>query len=189
MDKAASTTIGPIGRRIDSALAAIVSRKWEDALIHLFPAMDKTAKRRRPKASVSERIRAFIDEQQVIITAIAFGNILGRDCSFNGLTFSQAIYKFGRTSIAHEGQLDERLRITAGGGVRIGQVWELPSSTVMAMCIAVIIAPENARERSASRGTLTVMGENFEVQELWGAQRKIEDTIRRQYRRDVFAGV
>lgn len=189
MPQTSTTSLGSIGRRIDSTLAAIVTGKHEEALIHLFPAMDKTAKRRRPNVGVAERIRRFIDDQQIIITSIAFGNILTKDCLLDGLSFSQAIYKFGRTSIAHEGELDENLLITSGNQVRIGKTWELPASTIFSMCVAVMIAPENSSEKSLSEGTVNVLGQEFSIQELWGAQSKIENMIRQQYRRDVHVGI
>ena len=188
VDMPSTKAIGSIGRRIDSTIAAIVARQPEEALIHLFPAMDKTAKRRRPKAGVGDRIRGFIDDQEIIITAIAFGNIMSGTV-VDGMKFSEAIYKFGRTSIAHEGELDERLKIIPGCEVRIGRTWELPESTIFAMCIATMIAPENAGETSSSKGSVKVLGHETAIQDLWGAQIVVEDTIRTLYRRDVFAGV
>lgn len=181
--------IGSIGRRIDSTIEAMIRNDYEDALIHLFPALDKTAKRRRQRSGVGERIKAFIADQQIIIAAIAFNNIFTRSCMFDGLTFADAIYKFGRTSIAHEGELDERLRIVPGNGLRIGKVWELPAATVSALAIAVIIAPENAHERSANTAHIKILLEEFPVQSLWGAEDTVKELIKKVYRRDVFADV
>jgi hypothetical protein len=189
MTETADSAIGSIGRRVDSTIAAMQAQSYEDALIHLFPAVDKTAKRRRPESGVGERICSFISEQQVLITAIAFRNVFAPGCMFDGLTFADAIYKLARTSIIHEGELDARLRITSGNSLRIGKVWELPSSTVSAMTVAVIVSPENAGERSSSATRVSILGEEFEVQSLWGAQSKIEDVVRRVFRRDVFADV
>jgi len=182
-------TIGSIGRRIDSTIEAIIRNDYEHALIHLFPALDKTAKRRRPRSGVGDRIKAFISDQQIIITAIAFQNIFTQGCMFDGLTFADAIYKFGRTSIAHEGELDERLKIIPGSSLRIGKVWELPASTVSAMAVAVIIAPENARERCMSTSRIKILQKEFPVQSLWGAEDKVKALIKEVFRRDVFADV
>jgi hypothetical protein len=189
MTTSKANNIGSIGRRVDSTIDAIIRNDYENALIHLFPALDKTAKRRRPKSGVGERIKAFIADQQIIITAIAFQNIFTQDCMFDGLTFSDAIYKFGRTSIAHEGELDERLRIIPGNNLRIGKVWELPASTVSAMAIAVIIAPENAHESSASAARIKILQEEFSVQTLWGSEETVKDLIKKVFQRDVFADV
>lgn len=77
-------------------------------MIHFFPALDKTAKKRRPKDAVGSRIGNFIADQEAIITAVAAGNIF-RNITVDGISFPDAIYKFGRTSFAHEGELDKRL--------------------------------------------------------------------------------
>src|SRR3990172_10754339 len=93
-----------ISRRIQSCINYADAGNYESAMVNFFPALDKTAKRRRPKDGVGDRIRRFISDQEAIITAIATGNVF-RNISINGVSFPEAIYKFGRTPIAHEGEL------------------------------------------------------------------------------------
>jgi len=170
------TQSSSISRRIASCLEAAGRKDYESALIHFFPALDKTAKRRRPKEGVGERIRKFIGDQEAIITAIATGNII-TNIHVNGVTFPEAIYKFGRTSIAHEGELDKRLEITDSDTLSIGEVWSLPASYIHAMCIAVMVVPENASEHLEHDGTVNLFGQEWKVNELWGAEAKLKAAI------------
>jgi len=165
-----------IGRRIISAFSAFQQRDYEGACIHLFPAIDKTAKRRRPKEGVGERIRQFIADQEAIISVVATGNYMVRNY-VDGIGFPDAIYKFGRTSIAHEGELDRRLEFTDTGTIMIGEVWSLPSSYIPAMCVAVMAANENERETISATGSIEILGEKWEVNDLWGAEDKLNSAI------------
>src|SRR3954468_14242070 len=104
--------VGALGRRIAACIEASRRKDYEAALVHFFPALDKTAKRRRPKAGVGERIRNFVADQEDIISLVATSNVL-KGISVDGVSFPEAIYKFGRTAISHEGELDPRLQITS----------------------------------------------------------------------------
>lgn len=145
-------------------------------MIHFFPALDKTAKKRRPKDGVGDRIRKFISDQEAIITAIATNNIF-RNININGVSFPQAIYKFGRTSIAHEGELDKRLTFHDSGGMTIGSVWNLPSTYKTGLVVGVMIAPENEQESIDAPLALTIFGNQFKVNELWGAEETVKQVI------------
>lgn len=172
-----------ISRRINSSITALSAKNYEDALIHFFPALDKTAKRRFPKErGVGKRIRNFISEQEGIITSLATGNVI-RNINVNGTTFSDAIYKFGRNSIAHEGELDERLKITDGNQIRIGHVWELPASYITGLIVSVLVAPENNGEYlEQDHLALTIFGNEFRLNDLWGKQSEVEKVIAEAFR-------
>jgi len=165
-----------ISRRIAACFEAFAKKDYESALVHFFPALDKTAKRRRPKDGVGQRIRKFIVDQEVIISSIATGNII-KNIRINGLSFPEAIYKFGCTSIAHEGELDKRLQITDSNTLSIGAVWSLPSSYISAMCIAVMVAPENTCERLIGDGTIRLFDQEWHLNELWGAESRLKTAI------------
>ena len=155
--------------------------------MHFFPALDKTAKRRRPRSGVGDRIRSFISDEEAIISAIATGNILKNIC-VDGISFPDAIYKFGRTAIAHDGELDKRLQITDSNTLAIGKVWCLPASYVHAMCIAVMAAPENARERLPMDGRIVLFNQEWQLNELWGARHRLRAAIAKAFgRADLFA--
>jgi len=165
-----------ISRRISSCINYARAGDYEAAMVNYFPALDKTAKRRRPKDGVGARIRRFISDQEAIITAIATGNIL-QNISVNGVTFPEAIYKFGRTPIAHEGELDPRLTFNDTGSLQIGNTWNLPSSYITGLCVAVISAPENMQEFIEAPLRLSIFGREFQINELWGAEPLVKKII------------
>ena len=176
-----------VSRRIAACLDAAGRKDYEAALVHFFPALDKTAKRRRPKDGVGDRIRKFLSDQEALISAIATGNVI-KNISVDGISFPDAIYKFGRTSIAHEGELDKRLQITDSNLLSIGQVWSLPASYIHALCIAVMVAPENSGERLLGSGAVTLFGQEWQLNELWGCESKLKAAIAAAFGRpDLFA--
>jgi hypothetical protein len=165
-----------VSRRIHSCLNHTRVGEYEAAMIDFFPALDKTAKRRRPNAGVGERIRTFLADQEAIISVLATNNFI-KNISMNGVTFPEAIYKFGRTSIAHEGELDPRLTFNDEGSLRMGHTWNLPSSYIPALCVAVMVAPENASEHISEPFAISFLGVTFEVNSLWGQEAMIQKMI------------
>lgn len=83
-----------ISRRIEQCIERLQYRDYEGALVNLFPAIDKTAKKRRHKDGVGKRIKAFLKDEEVLITAIGTGNVF-RNFSYDGVSFHDALYKFG----------------------------------------------------------------------------------------------
>jgi hypothetical protein len=173
-----------IGRRIVSTISAYQAKDYEGACTHLFPAIDKTAKRRHPKCGVGERIRSFIADQEEIISVVSTGSYIVRN-SIDGVEFPDAIYKFGRTSIVHEGELDRRLEFTDSGTLIIGEVWSLPASYILGMCVAVMAATENAKEQIPVTGSLKILGEDWEVGALWGAEEKLNQAIAAKFKKHI----
>lgn len=165
-----------ISRRIESCINYTNVRNYESALINFFPALDKTAKKRRHREGVGSRIKKFLADQEEIITAVSTGNIF-KNNKINGINFPEAIYKFGRTSISHEGELDDRLNFNDNGILTIGDAWNLPSSYITGLCIGVIVAPENSNEFIESPLGITLYGEKFEINELWGAEETVKQLI------------
>ena len=170
-----------VSRRLSDCLKANARKDYEGALVHFFPALDKVAKRRRPKEGVGARIRAFLSDEEALISAIATGNVL-QNIQVNGVSFPDAIYKFGRTSIAHEGELDRRLAITNDGSLSIGEVWALPSSYITALCIAVMAAPECADEGIEGDATIELFGSTWHLNALWGEHVRLKASIALAFR-------
>lgn len=157
-----------VSRRIEQAVLRLQARDPEGALVNLFPAIDKTAKKRRPRDGVGRRIKAFLKDEEVLITAIGMGGVF-RNCSFDGMSFEDALYKFGRTSIAHEGELDPMLSFSERGAIKIGvEGWILPIQYISGMSLAVVVAKENAGEAVDDSLGVNVFGRLFRVNELWG---------------------
>jgi hypothetical protein len=170
-----------VSRRIQQCVEHLQTRDYEGALVNLFPAIDKTAKKRRPKDGVGSRIRAFLEDEETLISVVATGNVLTR-ISVNGVSITDALYKFGRTPIAHEGELDARLQFNDAGSVEIGpERWNLPSGYIVGMAVAIVVAPENKAERVNDALGITLFGNQFRINELWG-QRQIHDFICEKFR-------
>jgi hypothetical protein len=157
-----------ISRRLQQCIERLQINDYEGALVNLFPAIDKTAKKRRPRAGVGYRIRNFLKDEEVLISAVGLRNVF-KALSIDGVSFENALYKFGRTPISHEGELDPRLKFNDNGSLQIGQnSWNLPSSYIVGMALAVITAPENEGERTAEGLGITIFGKRFGLNEIWG---------------------
>ncbi len=157
-----------VSRRIQQCIVHLQANDCEGALVNLFPAIDKTAKKRRPNGSVGARIKSFLQDEEVLITTVGTGNAF-RGCSFEGMSFHDALYKFGRTPIAHEGELDPKLKFNSTGGLQIGHDnWNLPIGFIVGMSLAVIIAPENIGERTSDGLGITIFGKQFALNDIWG---------------------
>jgi hypothetical protein len=176
-----------VSRRLAACFDAYERKDYESALVHFFPALDKVAKRRRPKENVGGRIRCFLKDEEVLISAIATGNVF-KGSVFDGVTFEAAIYKFGRTAIVHEGELDRRLRFVDCGAWSIGEVWSLPSKYILGLCVALMVAPECKGENIATDAKVTLFGREWHFNQLWGAEHDVKAHIARAFRRpDLFA--
>jgi hypothetical protein len=158
------------------------ARDWEGALVNLFPALDKTAKRRRPKVAVGERVRGFLEDEEALISAVATGNVF-KGVYVDGLSITDALYKFGRNSIAHEGELDPKLRFTEDGSLVIGKDgWALPVGYIAGMTLAVVVAPENAHESIDASLSFNLFGHEHELSRLWGQRHMVCAVITEKFR-------
>ena len=173
-----------VSRRLLQSIKHLQENDLEGALVNLFPALDQTAKRRRSKDGVGKRIKAFLEEEEKLISIIATGNCYsGIKC--DGISVTDALYKFGRTSIAHEGELDPRLEFNLNGSILIGnEKWNLPSGYIVGMCISVITAKENSNEFIDTPLSIKVFEKNFKVAELWGNPDEIKKHICAQFKNE-----
>jgi hypothetical protein len=175
------TTPSGVSRRIQQCIEHIQKQDWEGALVNLFPALDKTAKKRRPRAGVGERVRSFLEEEEVLISAVATGNVF--KIKNDGVSITDALYKFGRTSIAHEGELDPKLEFNERGSLVIGQdKWNLPTGYIIGMSLAVVVAPENSKESVDAKLGFSLFGEQLPLNSLWGQRQKVRTTIAAKFR-------
>ena len=164
----AMRTPSGVSRRVQQCIEHLQKNDPEGALVNLFPAIDKTGKKRRPNDGVGSRVRGFLKDEEVLMSAVGMGNVF-KGCEFDGLSFEKALYKFGRTPIAHEGELDPLLKFNSSGGIQIGlDGWNLPVSYISGMTLAVIVAPENTGEMTSDGLKITVLGKSFSLNEIWG---------------------
>lgn len=175
--------VSSVSRRIEKSLSYFAAGDAENCLINLFPSIDKVSKRRRPKARVGERIRGFLTDEERLITGIATNNILVVEV--NGMTFPQAMYKYGRTSIVHEGELDDRLKFSSDGSIHIGDTWILNRGYIFGMIVAVIVAPESLGEYLHLDGKITIFhNHQYAVNDIWGQREKIRNVMRELWRNE-----
>lgn len=157
-----------ISRRMEAAVDAYMKADYETTLIHLFPAIDKTSKLRRPKTKkVGERIRGFLQDEEDLISFIAMGMVI-KNIYRDGKSIVEAIYEFGRCPIAHEGELDPRLKFTDTIEIRIDNEWHLPKIYIFSMIIAAITAKENANEFFVTDCIATIRDKPVHLNTLWG---------------------
>ena len=168
---------GSVGRRLEAAFAAYNRKDYETCLIHLFPALDKTAKKRRPKAKVGERICKYIEEDEDLLSYIAMDGCILRNIHIGDMTVPKAIYLYGRCPIAHEGELDPRLKITERKELLFGSDWVFPTSYIFALMVSVLLAPENADEFFIQNMELNFSQKFFSANENWGCAVSVRESI------------
>ncbi|KAA1060376.1 MULTISPECIES: hypothetical protein [Enterobacter] len=156
-----------IARRLSAAFTEFGTKDYETTLLHLFPALDSTAKKRRPKSGVGDRIRKFLEDDEDLLSFIALG-LCVTNIEAGGKTIPQAIYEYGRCSIEHEGELDKRLTITEEQQMLLGGQWVLPVGYIFGMMMLVLVAPENKDEKFTSDFGIIVRGVQFNANESWG---------------------
>lgn len=167
-----------VSRRVQDCITRLQSGNYEGALIDLFPALDKTAQKRRPTLGVGKRIRSFIDDEEFLLLSLTTGRPMTTRVLVNDISIADAIYKLGRCAILHEGELDPKLKFTNSGIIEIGiDIWHFPVSYITAMTIAVISAPENSKERIEGSLKISFFGAEFGINELWGKKQEIGNLI------------
>lgn len=173
--------VSAVGRRIAKAMKDFADRDYESAATAVFQAIDATASMRFPGQRVGDRFRGLITEQEDIVTATAIGSVwVG--LTVNGVSLSDAIWKFGRNPLIHEGELDRRLSFENESSVAIGCRWNLPPSYLVGLAVAVISAMENNDETEVVLGGISFMGVPLDLQSLWGGEAFLRAIISAQLR-------
>lgn len=170
-----------ISRRIEQCFTHCMEQNYEGALVNLFPALDKTAKLRYPKDGVGERIRAFLRDEMSFITAISTGSKM-HQVMYDDLTMEQAIYKYGRTSVMHEGELDPRLKVGPEGMFSFGaEGMMIPPKYVIGLAVAVVLAPENKTERMSRSFKIDILDTHCDINDHWGSPGVIKGYVDRWF--------
>ena len=173
--------LSSISRRIKSAISEFQKKDYESCLLHCFPAIDKTAKLRYPKAGVGRRFESFLSDQFDIIAPIGLGSRFGKGCTFGGLSYERAIYNLARNALVHEGNLDQLLTINESKISVIGGNWALSDRNVLALIIAVVVAKENLKEYLDFEIEILLFNKRFSLNSLWGKEADLRSLISEVY--------
>lgn len=168
-----------ISRRIQDSIEAFKIEDYEQSLIHVFPAIDKTSKKRRNVKKVGLRIKGFLQDELELITYISFQSKIQIEC--DGVSIIKAIYEYGRNSIVHEGELDSRLVFDKSLMLGVGPDWRINPILIKGLIMAVILAPENAKESLSRDYEFKIANNSFLVSELWGMRDKVKSFIDSHY--------
>lgn len=162
-----------IEKRIRRALECLQQGDPEDAIFHIAPALDATAKKRYPDRKVGKRIKEFIFNEQPLIYYLSMQGtelipdgirivIVDNDNVENpigghGGELADFIYHNIRCAQAHGEEIDYEL-IDFGRNFGIGRSsfdndggdlepgrFIVSSATILALILSVICAPENKR--------------------------------------------
>jgi hypothetical protein len=163
-----------ISRRLEKALVALFDKDYETSLLHCFPAIDKTASKRRPKQGVGKRFKSFLDDQRNIIMPIGLGMKMGRGCTFGGILFEDAVYDLARNNLVHEGEFADNFKVHEKQGSRLGGSWLLSDKNILALIIATVAANENQNEMFSKSYPVTLCNKHFDINDLWGKEKDIE---------------
>lgn len=166
-----------ISRRLENALLSLFEKDYETSLLHCFPAIDKTASKRRPNEGVGKRFKAFLSDQTNIISPIGLGVRMGKGCTFGGMSFEEAIYDLARNHLIHEGEFADSLEISAARGSRLGGSWELSSANILALIVATLAARENSEEAFSTAYELELFGQQIDLNTLWGKEKLVHEMI------------
>lgn len=163
--------IMPVSDRVMECINKYNANDLDNALIQICIALDGTAKKEYPMVKkVGERFKTFIKPNQDIITFFTFNTNIFIDCQFGEYTVEQFIYKVLRCGLLHEGEVPAMLKFTEPGEpiTVSAKQWCLLKTFIFGTLMAVIGASSNAKQTLPDDIGVTIMGKDFNVNELWG---------------------
>ena len=170
----------PVADRVIECINKYNSNDLENALIQICIALDGTAKKEYPDIKkVGERFRAFIKANMDIITFFTFNTNIFINCQFGEYTIDQFVYKVLRCGLLHEGELSAMFKFTEPSElISIAtKQWRFPKTFILGTLLAVIGASSNSKQRVSDDLSVTVMGNRFRINELWGRADQIRKAI------------
>jgi hypothetical protein len=171
----------PISDRVMECVTKYNADDLDNALIQIRIALDGTAKKKYPEVKkVGERFKAFIKNNQDIITFLTFNTNMFIDCQFGKYTLEQFIYGVLRYGLLHEGEVPAMFEFTAPGEpATIGdKKWRLPKTFIFGTLLSVIGASSNATQVLPDDMEVTIMGQTSKVNGLWGHAEVIRNLMR-----------
>ena len=169
-----------VADRVTECINKYNANDLDNALIQLCIALDGTAKNEYPRIKkVGERFKAFIKANQDIITFFTFNTNMFINCQFGQYTIEQFIYKVLRCGLLHDGEVPTMFKFAEPGEpISIGdKQWCFPKTFVFGVLLAVIGASSNSKQSVAEQLGVTVMGNSFKINELWGRADLVRKTM------------
>jgi hypothetical protein len=170
-------------RRIYFALKHLESEEFEEALMHLFRALDSTSKKRYPKYKPGMRIKTFLRDEETLILFMATGSLFDGGIYYNDRDMADVIYRFARTSAVHDEFLDHRVQFNRESGVSIGEVWNFPPQMIHGLILATMCSPENSECRIKIEFHLEFLGKNYKEEDIWGKKDLFNKRIKDKFHR------
>jgi hypothetical protein len=192
--------MGAVGNRINTALKFLQQNDFENALINISIAIDKTAKKKYRIKGVGERIKKFIYEYESFIYQFAMNgevtfHVKGK-IEICGKELHDIVYKSIRCALLHEGEIGNNVEIVNKvgimGGTKEGK-FIINKGHIDALLFSVISEDVNKNEKCDSGISYThhfSSGKNntMKINELWGNLKKIEEltNCKKYSREEIF---
>jgi hypothetical protein len=160
-----------IADRVKESIDKYNSNDLENALIQVCIAFDGTAKNEFPNIKKNaKRFKAFVKANMDIITFFTFNTNVFIDCQFGEYTVERFVYEVLRCGLIHEGELSAQFRFTEPGEPVLvgGKQWSFPKTFIFGALLAVLGASSNARQKVTDELSVTIMGNHFKINDLWG---------------------
>jgi len=160
-----------IADRVVECMHKYETNDLDNALIQVCIALDGTAKKEYPKVKkVGERFKAFIRENQDIISFFTFNGMVFIDCKFGSYTLDQFIYKVLRCGLLHEGGIPTMFKFGEPGtpATLSDAQWSLPKTFIFGTLLAVVGASSNLKQVTGDHYKVVILGNEFKLNDLWG---------------------
>ena len=182
-----------VSDRVREAIDCLQRGQPTNALIQVSIAIDATAKALYPRDKVGQRCKKFLRENQALITLFGLGFLdIHGDIHYSWpddprgyKTQEEVLYNVVRCSLLHDGELDERVRLTHErvlGSERGGIV--LLSTHIITGLILAVVASTPAKYPMPAHYTITVGGATYPMSEFWGKKKELYEIAKRASRKD-----
>ena len=175
-----------IAKFISGAITLNNLGQYNTAFALVCSSVDATSKKIFPTENNNTRNKSFIKKYFRIISTYGFPGIsaggIKIKCSnipdlktdnegYVGI--EDIIYHVIRCGLVHECQLDSRLQFI--DQTRIGdfdKYFQLPKQTIWGLIIAVVLCEKNQSEKCNENITIKINGHDYNIDEMWGQEKK-----------------
>ncbi len=171
-----------ISKRINTAIKHLTENDFENALIQISIAIDRTAKKKYANKKVGQRIKKFIKEYESFIYQFASDGklIMSQGATISlGKELPEIIYKSVRCVLQHGDDLEDKIEITDTVGllgVRNGR-FIINKGHIGGLLFAIIIDKTNKNEHCKSEPIYFHNNIAIKINDLWGNPEKIENLM------------